>query len=391
MSQVTSFEGRDPKTGRGVRVTVAGDLIRDIEPFEAAGHLPWIAAGLVDLQVNGYGGLDLNAGVLDPGTVSALCRKLAALGVTRFLPTVITAPEEAICQRLAAIAAAHASDPLAARMIAGIHVEGPFISPEDGPRGAHRRDCVRDADATEIARWQEAAGGLIRIVTLAPEVPGAIATIRAGVGMGLCMSLGHSAASAEDIHAAAEAGASLSTHLGNGIASHLARHPNAIWAQLADDRLTACFICDSHHLPADTAKAMLRAKGVERSVLVSDSVAVAGLPPGRYQAEIGGDVEVSETGRVSMAGTVFLAGSGDCLATCVARASVMSGLALHDCLSMASDRAAEAVGLSGGLKTGERADLVLFDWSEGDDSLCIRRTVLAGETIHLDAETEVGA
>lgn len=331
--------------------------------------------------MNGFGGLDLNDGALTPETVLALCHRLAAEGVTRFLPTVITAQEPAIIAAVTAIAKAAATDPMAAQMVAGIHVEGPFLSPQDVPRGAHRLDCIRDADWREVERWQAAAGGLIRILTIAPEVPGATETIRTAVAMGICVSVGHTAALAEQIQLAADAGASLSTHLGNGTFGTLPRHPNMIWAQLADDRLTACFITDGHHLPADTAKAMLRAKGHQHSVLVSDSVALAGMPPGRYHTPVGGDVEILPSGRVALAGTSFLAGSGDALRSCVARAAKMTGLPLGDCLAMASSRAAAAIGLPGGLEPGARADIVLFDWAPGDESLTIHQTILAGDIV----------
>jgi len=377
----TTFSGRDPFASGALRVSVQDGVVVGVEPIAPEPGMAWLAPGLVDLQVNGFGGLDLNDGALAPATIIALCQRLAAEGVTRFLPTIITAFEPEILAAVTAIAQAVSTDPLAERMVAGIHVEGPFLSPLDGPRGAHRRDCVRDANPDEVARWQDAANGLIRILTIAPEVPGALETIRAAVAMGIRVSLGHSAASAEQIRLAADAGATLSTHLGNGSAATLPRHPNMIWAQLADDRLIASFIADGHHLPADTVKAMLRAKGAANSILVSDAVALAGLPPGRYRTPIGGDVEILPSGRLALAGTSFLAGSGDALRTCVARAARMTGLPLGECLAMASTRAASAIGLPGGLEPGARADMILFDWAEGDDGLALRQTVLAGEIV----------
>jgi N-acetylglucosamine-6-phosphate deacetylase len=378
---VVSFAGRNPFSGGALRLDIRDGLVAGAEPVAPQPGMPWLAPGLVDLQVNGFGGLDLNDGALTPATVVALCYRLAAEGVTRFLPTVITAFEHEIIDALTAIAKAAATDPVAARMVAGIHVEGPFLSPMDGPRGAHRLECIRDADPREIERWQAAAGGLIRIITIAPEVPGATETIRAAVAMGIRVSIGHCAASAEQVHLAADAGARLSTHLGNGTFGILPRHPNMIWAQLADDRLTAAFIADGHHLPADTVKAMLRAKGHANSILVSDSVALAGMPAGKYRTPIGGDVEILPSGRIALAGTSFLAGSGDALRSCVARAARMTALPLGDCLAMASTQAAAAIGLTVGFEQGARADIILFDWTEGDDSLAICKTVLAGDVV----------
>ena len=236
MSAQAPYRGR-LASGEGRALFVEGGTIRAMEPCDGAG-LPWLAPALVDLQVNGFLGLDLNAGELTPETVTGLCKVLAARGVGCFLPTLITAPHAALIQRLAAIAQAM-RDPLAAAMIAGIHVEGPMISPEDGPRGAHPRDHVRALTLAEVDGWQAASGGLLRMVTLAPEVAGATPLIRALVGRGILVAIGHSAASPAQIRAAVAAGARISTHLGNGAAVMLPRHPNLIWAQLAEDVLSA--------------------------------------------------------------------------------------------------------------------------------------------------------
>jgi N-acetylglucosamine-6-phosphate deacetylase len=190
---------------------------------------------------------------------------------------------------------------LAAAMIAGIHVEGPFISPLDGPRGAHDRRWVRDPDPEAAEALWEASRGRIRILTLAPEVPGALDMIRWCVDKGIIASIGHSAAEASDIALAVEAGARLSTHLGNGCAPLLRRHPNLIWEQLAEDRLAATMIADGLHLPASTMRAFHRTKG-EGLMLVSDATALGGMPPGRYRAQIGGDVTLESDGRLHLDG-----------------------------------------------------------------------------------------
>ncbi len=379
---VKVVEGIEAHSGQALRLTIEAERIIAAEYAPARVGLPWISAGLVDLQVNGYGGHDLNDGVLSVETVVKLCQRLASEGTTRFFPTIITAYESEILQRLGAIAEAVCQDALARAMIAGIHVEGPFFSPIDGPRGAHRLECIRTGDPAEIGRWQEAAGGLIRIITLAPEVAGAIEVIRAGVRMGIAMSLGHSAGLAEDFHAAADAGATMSTHLGNGIFATLPRHPNAIWAQLADDRLQAGLICDGHHMPADTVKSLLRAKGHERAFFVSDSVAVGGLPAGRYSAAIGGDVEVAANGRVSLADTVFLAGSGQCLREIAGRAPHLCDISLAQALDLSSARPAAILGLPpASLAVGARADIILFDWEKGCETLRLRQSLVAGQEV----------
>ncbi|MEO1224786.1 MAG: amidohydrolase family protein [Pseudomonadota bacterium] len=359
MTDGAEIVGHDPATGESLRLTVKGRVIAAIEPAAEETNT-FLAPGLIDLQVNGYGGIDLNDTGLTPDAVSDLCRSLATLGVTTFLPTIITAPEDRIIGALGRIAAARAADPLAAEMIAGIHVEGPSVSPEDGPRGAHPLQFVRPPSIEEFDRWQAACDGLVAMVTLAPEHEGAHIYIDAVSQRGVHVAIGHSGASADQIHAAIAEGARLSTHLGNGAAATLPRHPNLIWAQLASDTLTATFIADGHHLPADTFAAMVRAKGLDKAILVSDSVALAGLPAGVYEQPIGGKVELSEDGRVSLAGTPYLAGAGLPLINTLPIAMRMAGLDLASALRMATTNPGRFVGRTEGLKVGARADILRF-------------------------------
>ena len=156
----------------------------------------------------------------------------------------------------------------------------------------------------------------------------------------------------------------MSTHLGNGVAGQLPRHPNLIWAQLADDRLTAGLIADGHHLPADTFRAMLRAKGPGRAVLVSDTVALAGCAPGLYRQPVGEAVELTADGKVVLSGTPYLAGAAVPLAGAVPRAAAMAGIPLAGALALASDAPAALLGLKG-LEPGAPADLILFRAPEG--------------------------
>ena len=376
MSGARQYRGR-LANGEGRAVLVEDGVIRDLRPCSGEG-LPWLAPALVDLQVNGFLGLDLNDGTLLPATVVALCEVLAARGVGCFLPTLITAPHAAIIQRLGAIVAAIRADPLAAAMIAGVHVEGPMISPEDGPRGAHPIDFVRILTLDEVEAWQAAGGGLVRMVTLAPEIEGAIPLIRALADRGILVAIGHSAASPEQIGEAVAAGARISTHLGNGAAALLPRHPNLIWAQLAEDALTAGFIADGDHLPDATLKAMLRAKD-GRAFLVSDSVGLGGMPPGRYDNPIGGAVEIDASGKISVAGTPYLAGSGHALIEFLGRVPGATGLSLGETLALATTAPAALIGRDVSLRTGGRADFVLFDWSPDAPTITLRDSVIAGE------------
>ncbi|MGU3575566.1 N-acetylglucosamine-6-phosphate deacetylase [Brucellaceae bacterium C25G] len=382
--------GIDPATQNSLKISVQDGIILSIEIDDNAkasfqdnkrGAVPYISAGLIDLQVNGYAGLDLNSGELTTETVIALCHKLCKLGVTSWLPTLITASKNSIIAALEIIAEARQTDWLAGQMIAGVHVEGPSISPLDGPRGAHPLQHVRAPSLDEFNEWQKASNNLVTLVTIAPEQLGAIDYIKALSAQNIIISIGHSAASPDDIHKAIEAGASMSTHLGNGVASSLPRHPNLIWAQLASDKLSAGFIADGWHLSPDTFKAMLRSRGFERSFLVSDSVALAGMPAGRYEQAIGGTVEVSESGRIGVADTPYLAGAGLPLAANVPIAMQMTGLSLADALQLASVHPGRFINGRGKMQVGERADLISFHYQPHMKELNIEAVWVAGKRI----------
>lgn len=342
---------------------------------------PFLSAGFVDLQVNGYAGHDLNAGLPSLQTLEQLARHLLGAGVTCFAPTLITASEQSLCEALSAIAAARRESPLLAEMIAFVHVEGPSLDPADGPRGAHPLEHVRAPSIDEFARWQSAAEGMVGLVTLSPHYAEARAYIEALTAQGVLVSIGHTGATQEQITAAVDAGASLSTHLGNGAASMLPRHPNFIWTQLSDDRLTASFIADGHHLPASTLKVMLRAKTLDKSILVSDAAALGGQPPGRYRSAIGGDVDVSADGRLSVADTPYLAGAGHLLDRNIAYAIKAGEISLAQALNLATCNPGRFVGGRGALAPGQRADITLFSWAPGDEKLTIEDVFLGGERV----------
>ncbi len=313
--------------------------------------------GFIDLQVNGFAGVDFNDPACTDDDVTRACDAMRATGVTRFLPTIITGPLDRFnaCARRVA---RHAD-----RAIAGLHVEGPYISPLDGTRGAHPREHVRDASIDDFSRRQDAADGRIVLMTLAPEVPGAIPLIEHLVRQGIRVAIGHTTASTDHIAAAVSAGATLSTHLGNGCALTLPRHPNFLWDQLAADALHASFIVDGHHLPPATVKAMIRAKSPERSVLVTDAVAAAGCPPGRYRL---GDLEVELTaaGRVSSPGMSTLAGSALSIDRAVANTVRFTGLPLETVLPMATTTPARLIGI-------EPAGRITATWDDLTDTLQI--------------------
>lgn len=354
---------------------------RTIESFECAGAgelggaASWLAPGLFDLQVNGFAGVDFNATDVSLEACRRAVRRMWSTGVTRFLPTIITGGRERIlaCMRVAVQAMA---DPEIGAAIPGIHLEGPYISPEDGPRGAHPREFVRPPDRDEFRRFQEAAGGAICLVTLAPETPGALPFIEWLVAQGVIVSIGHTGAPESVIRDAIAAGARLSTHLGNGAHNMIQRHRNYIWEQLAADELHASFIVDGHHLPPAVVKTFVRAKGVERSVLVTDAVAPAGCAPGPYQiGEVG--IELTPAGRVQIRGTDRLAGSSLQLHQGVANTIRFAGVSLAQALRMAGTNAAAVVNLP-----ARADDRVLLDWEEARGELRIQATVCAGRLVY---------
>jgi N-acetylglucosamine-6-phosphate deacetylase len=242
---------------------------------------------------------------------------------------------------------------------------------------------VRPPDLGEFHRWQDAAEGLVRMVTVSPEWPQAPAFIEAITGEGVVAAIGHLDATAAEIDAAVRAGARISTHLGNGCHAVLPRHPNYLWHQLADDRLAASFIADGIHLDASFLRTALRAKGIERSILITDAVAPAGCAPGPYRlGDV--DVELHPEGKVTLRGQTSLAGSALRMDRGVENLMRLAGLSLQEALTMAARNPARIGRIEHrqrGLQPGERADVIEFDYDAASKSIRIRRTWLGGECV----------
>ena len=336
------------------------DAVHSVTPSAETSDL-YLAPGFIDLQVNGFAGVDYNHPRTPHEEIARSLRAQFATGVTRLYPTVITGAPDNMQACLRNLADARESVP-EGHAIDGFHVEGPHISPEDGPRGAHPRQWVRPPDLDEFYRWQDAARGRIRIVTLSPEWAEAPRYIERITAEGVVASIGHTQGSAAQIAAAVASGATLSTHLGNGAHQLLRRHPNYIWEQLAEDRLMAGFIVDGIHLGAAFLKSAIRAKSVDRSVLVTDASTPAGATPGRYYLA-DQPVDLTEDGRVVLAGTDRLAGSALHMHRGVENLMRLAGLSLADAVHMATinpARAGKVPGRCQGLVPGERADIVQF-------------------------------
>ncbi|WP_455381884.1 amidohydrolase family protein, partial [Salinispira pacifica] len=247
-------------SGDPLCITLREGTVASVERTDATPEMPWLSPGFIDLQVNGYRGIDYSSPTFDAADTDRLIRAIAESGTTIHLPTIITGPNETIVRNLSLLEQARRESAAVAAAIPGYHVEGPFISPEEGPRGAHSPEQVREADFDEFQRWQAAAGGRIRIVTVAPEVDGALDLIERMAAEGVLVSIGHTAASPEQIRDAVAAGARLSTHLGNGSHAVLPRLRNYLWEQLAADELAAGIIADGFHLPGAVVKTIARAK-----------------------------------------------------------------------------------------------------------------------------------
>lgn len=366
------ISGRHYRTGLPLEVHVNDGVIEAVHTLAESQHMndwPWLAPGLIDLQVNGGWGLDLNTLPLKPETVAGLSRRLLTRGVTSYCPTLITNGPDQLAQAASAIAEAVRTQPVIAGQIAGIHLEGPFLSPEDGPRGAHPLEHICPPDWESFCRWQEAAEGLIRIITVSPEWPGAAAFISRCTASGVRVSIGHTAASTEQIRQAVDAGAVMSTHLGNGTHLTLPRHPHYLWEQLAADELYGCMIADGCHLPDALLKVILRVKQ-SRAILVSDAVSLSGMAPGAYRLHIGGDVVLTPEGRLHLAGHPrLLAGSAMMLPDQVSYLARAGLVPLEDALDCASLHPARLLGLpqAAGITAGAPADLIGFRKVGGGD------------------------
>ena len=288
-------------------------------------------------------------------------------------PTLITAPVDHLLHGVRTIAAACEAFPDVAARVVGIHLEGPFISEREGYRGAHPAQSIRDPDWSLFQDLQDASGGRIVLMTLAPERIGAIEFIRRTTAAGVVIGLGHTAAGAATIQAATDAGARLSTHLGNGIASELPRHPNPIWLQAASPVLVASLIADGHHLDSATMRVLAQAKGPEQTILISDASPLAGLPPGVY-----GEWTVDPSGKIVVTGTPYLAGSNQGLEVGVHNVLAASGWTLEQALQTVTATPARLLGKSvPRLAPGEPADLVIFRCPR-DNTFVLKRVCVNG-------------
>ena len=287
-------------------------------------------SGFVDLQVNGYAGIDFSSPGLTLSEVEKTAQALYLHGTLAFCPTVVTSPMEVYRQALPVLAEAIRAQSFSGSdrrsLLCGIHLEGPFISPEEGAVGAHARQHVQAPSLALFDELAGLAGGQIALLTLAPERPGALELIRHACAGGVTVSIGHTLAGAAAIQAAVDAGVTLSTHLGNGCPNYIHRHHNPLWPQLAAMGLSAMLITDRHHLPPELIVVALAAKGSGRVIITSDSSPAAGCPPGEYTF-FGTHALLEPSGRLRNLESDTLAGSSATLLDCM---NVLAGLGLLD-------------------------------------------------------------
>jgi len=362
-------------------------VITNCLELEARQDDRYVSPGFVDIQVNGYKGIDYSSEAFTSGQLATMVRYLAAAGVTRHLPTITTAPQERILGFIEKIKQARAGNALLSHAVPGIHIEGPYISREDGPRGTHDAAFVRNPDLREFHEWYEACDGLLKIVTLAPELPGAMEFIKAVSALGVVVAIGHTAASRETILEAIDAGASLSTHLGNGSAAKLPRLRNFLWPQLASDALSASIISDGHHLPPELVVVLSRTKGLDNLILVSDVAPLGGYPKGNY-AWGNVSVAVFEDGHIGLPGTEILAGAAHLLDWDIPHFMRYTKVSLEKAICLCTDNPAKLIQLEHptcAFIAGAPADVVQFGYDGQGDCLRIMQTVINGEVIYSQA------
>ncbi|MEA5031036.1 MAG: hypothetical protein VB025_02685 [Sphaerochaeta sp.] len=333
-------------------------------PAESSVDELWLSPGMFDIQVNGMLGHNLSDENLTVEGVRAIEEELNRRGTTRWCPTVTTQNPAIVERNLKVIRTAIESNQT--HNIHCIHLEGHYISAEDGYRGVHAKQWIRDPDPAEFERWQQAAGGHIGLFSLAPERAGALDFIQSLKKQGIRVGLVHHHAPYDIICAAAASGADLSSHLVNGCAPMVNRQHNVIWAQLSLDELWASLIPDGYHIPFYTLKAVIKSKGIEQSILVSDLAHLSGLEDGEYVK--GGLHVVKKNGGlwVKGEGSNLLAGAVRTLDEGCSLLASEAGFSIDEALIMASDNPYRYFGMSQNrtLFAGYSGPMVVFSWNQ---------------------------
>jgi len=382
------IEGIHYTTYKPVRIEINDGVISDIyEITKLSGKSKdlFVGPGLIDNQINGYANVDFSGKNLTTENFMSATKAIRRDGVTTFIPTLITNSHENLIKLFSILDEACRTYSLVGESIPGFHLEGPYLSPEEGFRGCHPVKHIRKPSWDEFSGYQKASGGRIIQVTIAPEIEGALEFIKQCSSQGILVAIGHTNASADQIHKAVDNGATISTHLGNGCANFIHRHNNPIWPQLADDRLTTSIIADGHHLLPDEIKVFYKAKGVDNIILTSDVMYLAGMAPGKYffmEAE----VTLTQDGMLLNEELNCLAGASFPLKKGVENIMNFTGCSLSEAIKMSSENVARIYNLTdrGAISRGKRADLIQFE-KEGNQ-INIKKTFIKG--ILVDQEIE---
>ena len=378
-----SIEGIHYLTGKPVMIEISDGLIGDVKDIDLLierNKNVFIAPGLIDNQINGYVNVDFSGNNLSVQDLLIAAKAIWREGVTSFLPTLVTNSNDNLLRNFGILDKAIKTDKQLDESIPGFHLEGPYISPLEGFRGAHPLKYIRKPSWDEFMRYQEAAGGRIIQITIAPELEGAMDFVSSCARTGITVAIGHTNATADQILQAVECGARLSTHLGNGCANLINRHKNPIWPQLANDQLTPSIIADGLHLTPEEIRVFYKVKGSENIILTSDVVFLAGMAPGKYSF-LESEVILTSEGTIMNTELNCLAGASFPLKKGVENIMNFTGCSLTKAINMASGNVAHVYGLNdrGALSRGQRADIIQFE--RNGNELKISKTILKGQTV----------
>jgi N-acetylglucosamine-6-phosphate deacetylase len=380
------IEGIHYATGNPVRLEIIDGIISDIREINVLSGKSKnliIAPGLIDNQINGYASVDFSGNNLNAKDVMSASEAIKKDGVTSFVPTLITNSHDNLIKNLRILDEACRTYSSVNESVPGFHLEGPYLSPEEGYRGCHPGKYIRKPSRSEFTEYQKASGGRIIQVTIAPEVEGAMEFIRHCFCEGIVVAIGHTNASASQIDQAVDNGATLSTHLGNGCANLIHRHNNPIWPQLANDRLTPSIIADGHHLLPDEIKVFYKVKGPDNIILTSDVIYLAGMAPGKYSF-LETEVILTEDGMLLNEELNCLAGASFPLKKGVENIMNITGCSISDAIKMSSENVARIYKLNdrGTLERGRRADIILFE--KAGNLITIKKTYIKGIPVFQD-------
>jgi len=366
MTEISEIDAIHYETGKPVRIEIRDGFISGLSEVSQPllNHDLFVAPGLIDNQVNGYNGVDFSDLNLTTEKMRMAVDNVRYEGVTTFFPTVITNSHKNLLRIFRNLSEA-LKDCEIRSSVPGFHLEGPYISPEEGYFGCHPSEYIRKPSWEEFMQYQDAAEGNILQVTLSPEVEGCIEFIEKCIQNNVVVAIGHTNASAEQINKAVDHGARLSTHLGNGCANLIDRHRNPLWPQLANDLLTPSLIADGHHLLPEELQVFYKVKGPQNIILTSDVTHLIGMEPGKYMF-LGSEIVMTDDGLIKNPMLNCLAGASMPLRRGVENVMNYIGCKLGEAINMASRNVARIFKLHdiGSLEPGKRADLIVFEEKE---------------------------